>query len=280
MSGPWARGLAGLLELGAGKPPSPARWRLHASKGIVAILLALGSSLPLHAGPPFLTDDPEPVDLNHWEFYVFGQGDRTKAINSISGPAIELNYGVAPDTQLHLVASVASISAQGSGWASGLGDTEVGVKYRFVDETGSLPQVGVFPMAELATGDSGRGLGNGRTWYRLPVWLQKSWASWTTYGGGGVALNSAPGQRNSGFAGWLLQRDIGQYLTLGGELFTQGSNATDGRATTAANLGGYIKFTEDFNLLFSAGHSVSGARNTFWYLGLYWTGGPAGKDKK
>jgi hypothetical protein len=24
------------------------------------------------AGPPFLTDDPVPVDLHHYEFYIFG----------------------------------------------------------------------------------------------------------------------------------------------------------------------------------------------------------------
>jgi hypothetical protein len=175
--------------------------------------------------------------------------------------------------QLHLVAPIANLSASG-GWTSGYGDTELGLKYRFLDETDSRPQLGVFPMAEVATGDGARGLGNGRTWYRLPLWAQKSWGPWTTYGGGGWALNSAPGQRDYGFAGWLIQRDLGERLALGMELFRQGAVTAGGSGSTLANLGGTLKFTPDFNLLFSAGRSLSGLRSTVWYLGLYWTGGP------
>jgi hypothetical protein len=244
------------------------------------VLLLAGLPPSLRAGPPFLTDDPETVDLNHWEFYIFGQGDRTADANAVSGPAIELNYGIAPNMQLHLIAPVADLSTPGTGGTSGYGDTEIGIKCRFIDESDSFPQIGIFPMAELATGDRDRGLGNGRTWYRLPVWLQKSWGPWTTYGGGGLALNSAPGQRNGGFAGWLVQRDLGQYLTLGTELFSQGNDTTTGRGVADANFGGYVKFTESFNLLFSFGHSVSGERNTIWYLGVYWTGGPRNTGKK
>jgi len=247
---------------------------------LAVLLFALGLAAVSRGGPPFLTDDPEPVDLNHWEFYVFGQGDRSADYNSISWPAIELNYGILPNTMLHLVAPEARISSPGTGWTTGYGDTEAGIKYRFVDETETLPQIGIFPMAELPTGSSSKGLGNGRAWYRLPVWLQKSWGPWTSYGGGGVALNSAPGQRNAGFAGWLVQRDIGKYLTLGTEVFRQGADAAGGPGFTLANLGGSINFTEKFNLLFSGGRSISGPRHTAWYLGLYWTGGPEKADKK
>jgi hypothetical protein len=250
------------------------------SRTLLVMVLILGSALSLQAGPPFLTDDPDPVDLNHWEFYVFGQAERTAEANFISGPAFEFNYGVLPNTQIHLVTPEASISTPESGWTSGYGDTELGVKYRFIKETDSLPEVGIFPMVELATGSGTRELGNGKTWYRLPLWLQKSWGPWTIDGGGGVALNSAPGERNQGFAGLLVQRDLGKYLTLGTEIFQQPNDITFGRATQIANAGGYLKFTEKFNLLFSAGRSISGERYTVWYLGLYWTGGPEKTDKK
>jgi len=254
--------------------------RVFRPQWLTGLVLALGLIVDLRAGPPFLTDDPEPVDLNHWEFYIFGQGDKSAAYDSISGPAFEFNYGIAPNTQFHLVAPIANFAYAGSSWASGYGDTEVGIKVRFVDETETIPQIGIFPMVELDTGNSGEGLGNGHSWYRLPVWLQKSWGPWTSYGGGGVALNSAQGERNSGFAGWLVQRDIGKYLTLGAELFWQGADAIGGPGSTLANVGGSINFTEKFNVLFSIGHSISGERDTVWYLGLYWTGGPEKADKK
>jgi hypothetical protein len=249
-------------------------WRLG------TLILALAAVAGLRGGPPFLTDDPEPVDLNHWEAYVFGQGERTGNANFISGPAIELNYGIVNNVQLHLVAPEANISTPGSGWTSGYGDTEFGVKYRFLEENDSYPQVGIFPMAEFATGSAAKGLGNGRTWYRLPLWIQKGWGPWTVDAGGGVELNSAPGARNQGFAGALLQRDLGKYLTLGAEVFQQPADPTFGRATTLANAGGYLKFTENFNVLFSAGRSLTRERYTVWYLGLYWTGGPKKPDQK
>src|SRR5271156_6783539 len=40
---------------------------------IEAGLLALAPFAAL-AGPPFMTDDPEPVDYQHYEFYTFTQG--------------------------------------------------------------------------------------------------------------------------------------------------------------------------------------------------------------
>jgi hypothetical protein len=89
-----------------------------------------------------------------------------------------------------------------------------------------------------------------------------------------VALNAEPGQRNHAFGGWLVQRDIGKRLTVGTEIFREGADSTDGRGSTVANVGGYLKFTAAFNLLFSVGRSLSGERHTLWYLGLYRTGGP------
>ena len=244
----------------------------HAVKIIaLAAGLNLFPATSIIAGPPFLTDDPEPVDYQHWEAYLFAGGDHTSGGYTINGPAVELNYGVLPDTQLHLVVPMTTVGGGGAPAVSGLGDTEFGVKYRFLHETNGWPQIGIFPMAELPTGDSARGLGNGRTWFRLPLWAQKSFGPWTTYGGGGMALNSAPGQRDHPFGGWLVQRDFGPHLTLGGELFGQGRDTDGDRGFAAFNLGGSCNVNEHFSLLFSAGRSVAGDRHTLWYFGLYWT---------
>src|ERR1700690_556261 len=243
---------------------------------ITSALLA-GSAL---AGPPFLTDDPEPVELHHSEFYVFSTYDKTKDGKDIASPAFEYNYGPLPDTQLHIVIPFVRSAPNDASSEYGLGDIEVGVKYRFIQETETIPQVGIFPMAELATGDDNKGLGNGKTWWRLPVWIQKSWGDWKTYGGAGYVINHAAGQKNYPFAGWLLQKDIGEKLTLGGEIFGRSTDTDDGKSTTLLNFGGLYKFTPDFNLLFSAGHSVSGENHTIAYLGLWWAWGEDEKEEK
>jgi hypothetical protein len=252
----------------------------------------MGAGVAL-AGPPYLTDDPDPVPYHHWEFYTFATGDRTRSTNTVSGPALEVNNGVAPNTQLHLVIPEADFSGDGMS-ARGLGDIEAGVKYRFLTETKNRPEVGAFPLAELPAGDQSKGLGNGRAWFKVPVWLQKSFGPWTCDGGGGYAYNPAPGQRNFYFGGLLVQRTLSPRLSLGGEAFFQGAQVQNdqivpagssgmsssgievagARATSLWNIGGTYNFTQDFSLLFSAGHSFQGDGNSVFYLSLYRTWGP------
>jgi len=244
-----------------------------AMAGVAALLLTIAAASPAFAGPPFLTDDPEPVEPGHWEAYLFGTLDSARDLRSVEGPAFEVNFGAAPDTQLHLVVPLTSAGPSGGGAAHGLGDVEVGVKYRFVAEGEGRPQVGVFPMIELPTGDASRQLGNGRLWARLPLWVQKRWGAWTTYGGAGYAVNRATGARSYAFGGWLVQRDLGGGLALGGEVYARGADTEGGQGATILNAGGTLDIRPGFSLLFSAGHTIAGERHGVVYLGLYWTWG-------
>jgi hypothetical protein len=247
------------------------------NRGVSIPLITLGAILVSHialAGPPFLTDDPEPVEFHHWEAYVFSTYDRALHGTAIQGPALELNLGAAPDLQVHLVVPWARNEPHPGTSHSGWGDVELGLKFRFLQETENRPQIGIFPVVELPAGNGPRGLGNGRAWVKVPLWIQKSWGPWTTYGGGGWVFNHAPGHRDHAFGGWLLQRDLGEKLTLGGEVFAQGTDAVDGRGSTLANVGGVVHFTPGFSILFSGGRTIRGERHTVAYLGLYWTWGP------
>ena len=225
------------------------------------------------AGPPFLTDDPIPVAYQNWALYFFSRVDDSPDITNIKAPAIEIDYGAIPNLELHMIVpGTASIPNDNEANNYGLGDIDVGFKYRFIQETDDQPQVAIYPIFKLPTGDADRGLGNGRLWVKLPIWLQKSWGSWTSYGGGGCVLNSAANTSNYPFAGWVLQHNFNQRLTLGGELFSQGRSAYNVPSFTILNVGGNYNFTPHFSLLFTGGHSVTGQRNTTGYLGLYWTG--------
>ncbi|HJW08093.1 MAG TPA: hypothetical protein VJ483_00565, partial [Holophagaceae bacterium] len=239
------------------------------------LLLAL-SGTALLAGPPFKTDDPAPVDLGHLEFYLFSAGQRIPGESSGLGPAVEFNYGILPDTQFHLIVPYAYDRPQGAPSQGGLGDTEIGIKFRFLHETDTLPQIGIFPLVEVPTGDADKALGAGHTQVYLPVWIQKSWGPWTTYGGYGWWRNPGEGNRNWSYAGWLLQRDLGERVTLGAEAFHTTAARLDGQASTGFNAGGQVNLSEKHHLLFSAGRNFSGDTQTYFYVGYQLTTGTFG----
>ncbi|MEI9984698.1 MAG: hypothetical protein WDN69_16740 [Aliidongia sp.] len=106
----------------------------------------------------------------------------------------------------------------------GYGDTELGVKYRFVeeDDEGWRPQIGIYPNLEIPTGSVSKQLGTGEVRGFLPVWLQKSIGDWTSFGGGGYWINPPNGlltEKDYWFAGWALMRRLDDEWNLGGEIF-------------------------------------------------------------
>src|ERR1039458_1619129 len=77
--------------------------RRHCSELILFLLVVLSGSRLWAQGPPHQTDDPVPVDLHHYEFYIFGVVDGTPAEIDSAGPAFEFNWGAMPRGQLHAI---------------------------------------------------------------------------------------------------------------------------------------------------------------------------------
>jgi hypothetical protein len=253
---------------------------------LAALFLVLSCSATW-AGPPFQTDDPEPIDFRNYEFYTFASADGTAVEMDTAGPAVEFNWGALPNVHLHIIVPLAailpsnnpSLAPAGTGPNEiGLGDIETGIKFRFIQETKHRPMVGTFTMFELPAGSAEKGLGVGKIWYKVPIWVQKSFGPWTTYGGGGETLfYKSPGYRDFPYVGWLLQRDIGKKLTLGTEAFyhgPEGPATAQTKPATLLDIGGYYKFRDPgFQLLFAYGHTVAGQSENYAYVGLYWTWG-------
>src|ERR1700733_14641114 len=70
---------------------------------VIALLFALAAARSGAQGPPYQTDDPVPVDLHHYEFYIFGGVDGTPVELDSTGPAFEFNWGALPRVQLHAI---------------------------------------------------------------------------------------------------------------------------------------------------------------------------------
>ena len=251
--------------------------------GLAAIFLA---SLAAQ-GPPFQIDDPVPVDLHHYEFYIFGAMDGTPAEIDATGPAVEFNWGAIPRVQLHAILPLGVIAPSnnpiyapgGTGPSEyGLTDMELGAKIAFFKETRTLPQIGSFTMFEMPTGNADRGLGVGKVWYKLPIWLQKNIGNWLLDGGAGYEVVPQTGYRNFPYGGFLLKYKFGERLEIGSEVFAHGREGfatPQTQATTMVDLGGYyhLKNHKGQQILFCYGHSVAGQTEQYAYLGWYWTWG-------
>lgn len=230
--------------------------------------LATASCGFAHAGPPFVTDDPEPVEFRSWEINTAATGAWHGGQASIGLPSVDINYGIAPDVQLHAQPRY-SIERDGE-TRKGIDDTEVGVKYRFYENKGDDRSfmLGIYPMYQLATGARRLGADRGTHGVFLPLWAQYDRGPWTVYGGGGYRINHGADARNSTFTGVTVLRQLTGALQLGVEAFHETATASDARSTSGFNVGGARTLSPHLNLLFSAGRSFGDVASDLLYVGL------------
>jgi hypothetical protein len=133
-----------------------------------------------------VSDDPQPTDYQHYEIYLFTNGlTAHKGTSGASG--IDFNYGVIPDLQLTAVAPIGYDSATSSSAVAAFANVELAAKYRFLHQSETGWDVAVFPRVFLPS-PSAR-VGDRHASLFLPIWLEKDWGAWSTFGGGGCEIN-------------------------------------------------------------------------------------------
>lgn len=253
---------------------SPLLYGLYITMPMIRLFVVFIASLCLTpviwAAPPFFTDDPDAVAYGHHEVYLSSALTRVDGGSWGNAPMIEYDGGWAPDIQFHALVPLAFVQPDEGDRLVGLGDTELGIKYRIADETATKPMIGVFPKLIVPTGDPDKGLGNGTLQYFVPVWILKRWGDWQSYGGGGYWVNHSPDMLSFWFFGWQIQRRLNDHLTLGVELYRSTAQMVDQGDSSGFNIGGYYHFNEHHHLLFSAGQglqNVSAVNQFSAYLG-------------
>ncbi len=226
----------------------------------------------VEAGPPFVTDDPEPTDIHQFENYLYVQGTGPAGSSAGPGVGIEINYGALSNTQLSW--SVPLNPNPGPGgmglvWAP-LGG---GIKYRFIqeDDEGWRPQVAVFPQVFIPIGSASH---SSPMTELLPIWLQKSFGAWTAFGGGGYTRNPGTNNRNFAIYGGALQRQINHKLALGVEIFGQTHDTVEDHGSTAAGMAVLYDLSETWHLIGSVNTAIAGAADSdhiSYNLALKWT---------
>jgi hypothetical protein len=219
------------------------------------------------AGPPFVTDDPEPPPPGGWEINVPFILEHASRITEMDAPLFDLNYGL-PDIQLKLEIPVTVVAENHNRAEAGVGDLLLGIKWRFFNNERAQLQLGTYPQVLAPTGNHDRGLGEGRPAFVLPLLAQKSWDKWTVYGNVGYWWQGAHETRNYFYAGAVLERELNERLEIGVELFGNSPKERDARSEVAFNIGGTWKLRRHLNLLFSGGRDIVGNTHAMAYIGL------------
>jgi hypothetical protein len=224
----------------------------------LAILFGLFAAVDAsaaQAGPPYVTDDPVPTDYRNWEIYTgFTFENEGGGTVAATAPFAEFNYGALPNVQVSVTLPFEGDLAPGVR-RYGYGTTDFGIKARFVQESEDRPQISFYPSIAIPPA-------GGHVVTLLPLWLQKSSGRWTAFGGGGVYLNSAPGQRDFTFLGGALERTISPGTTIGAEMYHQSASAFGTPGMTAANIGVIAQLGDLHAILFSFGRALEN-NNTF-----------------
>jgi hypothetical protein len=237
-----------------------------------ALLIALTVlAKPAWAGPPYVTDDPEPTDFKRFEIYLFANGSDARD-GSEAATGIDFNYGAAPDLQLTALLPLAYENPLGASSATGLGNIELAAKYRFLHQAQTGWDVAVFPRYILPSVSSH--VGDQHSSIVLPIWLEKDWDTWSTFGGGGCVIQHESDLKNFCLAGWALTRTVLQRLQIGLELVYRSADTPGGHASAAMGAGLRYDITTHYHFLASAGPTLRNASETTrysWYASLLFT---------
>src|SRR5271168_339653 len=125
---------------------------------LVRVALACGASLialltAARAGPPYMSDDPEPTDYQHYEIYLFANGTRSGS-GTRGESGVDINYGGAPDLQLTASLPIAYDVPAAGGTLGGFGNVELAAKYRLLHQADIGWDVAAFPRVFLPSGSA------------------------------------------------------------------------------------------------------------------------------
>jgi hypothetical protein len=210
-----------------------------------------------------------PTDTGQWEIYAFSTAEgRHSALDAEAG--FDLNYGPTSDVQLTATLPLSFSHDQDKGWRGGIGDVELGVKYRFLNDKKNGISVAIFPRAILPTSTSA---GDRRVRVLLPLWIGKDFASGTSvFAGGGYEINPGPENRDFWQAAAAVTHDVNDRWSVGAELARQGSNTVGGTTQTSAAVGSVVKLSDHNSFLIAGGPTWSDHRlgyHLYGALGLF-----------
>jgi len=239
---------------------------------IIFFLLVIGSGIAFaQGGPPYYTNDPGTPGNKQWEinlgYMPFFYGD-----HSISHtPDVDINFGLGDRIQLTYENAWLRVQNPPQPVKYGLGQDQLGVKWRFYDSGEDGMEFSIFPQLSLNNPNHSvqRGITPRGASLILPLEFHKKF--------GPINFNTEAGYNlvHLGPDGWLtglvVGHDFSKRLEVDSEFYALGTFHPS-YAQPSLEMGARYKMRPPFILLLMAGRSVEPARNNqpYWvgYFGV------------
>ena len=225
------------------------------SRWLFVSLAIICFPLGVLAGPPILTNDTGTPGPGKWETNLGFSGEKRRDTTLYNTPALDLNCGVGDRIQLNYSVSWVVLYASGEGAKSGLGNSEVAVKWRFLDEDKNGMALSVYPrfIFNNIASSADRGLVDRGTVFRLPFQMEKKI--------GMIIINPEIGHdfRQEGGDEWLYALAVKYDEIKGTEALAEVFGTADNsfkKQKNVVNIGIRKDLSENFSLHASAGRSL------------------------
>lgn len=158
------------------------KWRAAVAPLLFTVLCVLCFTAPQWAaaqgGPPMLTDDPETPGAGKWEINAAYTEERTNEEHRRSFPHIDFNYGLGEHIQLKYETGWVFADSP-DGVKSGLDNSLLGVKWRFLDQERTGLNMSTYPQLQVEnnTGSVSRGSAEPGPNLFLPVELSREFGA-------------------------------------------------------------------------------------------------------
>ena len=229
-------------------------------------------STPVMSGPPLLTSDTGTPGDGHWEINVGLSGEKTLSHSQLTFHVLDLNYGLGERIQLKYELPWTFSKEEGEVTQTGVGNSVLGVKWRFLDEERQGISVSTYPQVEFNTVRSSvdKGLVDKGTKWILPFEVERKIGGVNVIGEIGYIYN--PENRNQWFYGLAFGYKTSERMEWVGEIFgVTSSNFDWATHDLVSNIGFRWNLIKWLNLNTSIGrslHAVAWNEKTF----LFYTG--------
>lgn len=226
-------------------------------------------------GPPMLTDDPNPVEKGHWEINSAFTLEHSHEIgDEFEVPLEDFNYGLSNSIQLKYEVPFILKHTFGSTIIGGLGKSNLGVKWRFLNNEKSEISISAYPqfIFNNLSSSTERGITEEGIELFLPIEFLKEFDNYSIDVELGRELESK--DQGEWRFGLLYDRTLSKKVELASEVY-EISDYTFKNNELFLNIGSRIILNDNFKLLFSVGNNFiihnSDENKFIGYLGLQLT---------